>query len=43
MGSFGGRLVKTMDDGVLLEFSSVECAIAIQKQMAERNAGTTEK
>jgi class 3 adenylate cyclase len=34
----GGRLVKTMGDGVLLEFSSViaavECAIAIQKQMA---------
>jgi class 3 adenylate cyclase len=40
--SFGGRLVKTMGDGVLLEFPSVvaavECAIAIQKMMAERNA-----
>ena len=39
---FGGRLVKTMGDGVLLEFPSVvaavECAIAIQQQMAERNA-----
>ena len=38
---FGGRLVKTMGDGVLLEFPSVvaavECAIAIQQQMAERN------
>ena len=37
---FGGRLVKTMGDGVLLEFPSVvagvECAIAIQKLMAER-------
>jgi TolB-like protein/class 3 adenylate cyclase/Flp pilus assembly protein TadD len=40
---FGGRLVKTMGDGVLIEFPSVvaavECAILIQKQMAERNAG----
>jgi hypothetical protein len=39
----GGRIVKTMGDGVLLEFSSVvaavECAIAIQKLMVERNAG----
>jgi class 3 adenylate cyclase len=38
---FGGRLVKTTGDGVLLEFPSVvaavECAIAIQKMMAERN------
>ncbi len=43
---FGGRLVKTMGDGVLLEFPSVvaavECAIAIQKQMVERNAGVPE-
>ena len=39
---FGGRLVKTMGDGVLLEFPSVvaavECAIRMQQQMAERNA-----
>ena len=39
---FGGRLVKTTGDGVLLEFPSVvaavECAIAIQAMMAERNA-----
>jgi TolB-like protein/class 3 adenylate cyclase len=39
---FGGRLVKTTGDGVLLEFPSVvaavECAILIQKMMAERNA-----
>src|SRR5271157_1846262 len=43
---FGGRLVKTMGDGVLLEFPSVvaavECAIAIQQQMTERNAGVPE-
>ena len=39
---FGGRLVKTTGDGVLLEFPSVvaavECSIAIQAMMAERNA-----
>ena len=39
----GGRIVKTTGDGLLLEFPSVvaavECAIAIQKLMAERNAG----
>jgi len=44
---FGGRLVKTTGDGVLLEFPSVvaavECAIAIQKQMVERNAGVREE
>src|SRR5262249_50786526 len=38
----GGRIVKTTGDGVLIEFSSVvsavECAIAFQKLMAERNA-----
>jgi adenylate cyclase len=40
--AFGGRVVKTTGDGVLLEFPSVvaavECAIAIQKMMAELNA-----
>jgi class 3 adenylate cyclase len=44
--SFGGRLVKTTGDGVLLEFPSVvaavECAIAIQKMMAEGNASLPE-
>jgi adenylate cyclase len=34
IGSHGGRIVKTMGDGVLLEFPSVvaavECAIAVQ-------------
>jgi TolB-like protein/class 3 adenylate cyclase len=38
----GGRLVKTTGHGVLLEFPSVvdavECAIAVQAVMAERNA-----
>jgi adenylate cyclase len=43
---FGGRLVKTTGDGVLLEFPSVvaavECAILIQKMMAERSAALPE-
>ena len=42
----GGRIVKTMGDGLLLEFplvvGAVECAIAIQALMAERNAGAPE-
>ena len=42
----GGRIVKTTGDGLLLEFPSVvaavECAIAIQTLMVERNAGTPE-
>jgi TolB-like protein/class 3 adenylate cyclase/Flp pilus assembly protein TadD len=46
VAGLGGRIVKTTGDGLLLEFSSVvaavECAIAIQKLMAERNAGTPE-
>ena len=46
VGSFGGRLVKTTGDGVLLEFPSVvaavECAIAIQKMISERNATVPE-
>ena len=40
--ALGGRLVKTTGDGALLEFTSVvaavECAILIQRMMAERNA-----
>jgi hypothetical protein len=43
---FGGRIVKTMGDGLLLEFPSVvaalECAVAIQKLMDERNADFSE-
>jgi TolB-like protein/class 3 adenylate cyclase/Flp pilus assembly protein TadD len=39
----GGRIVKTTGDGLLLEFPSVvdavECAVAVQAVMAERNRG----
>ena len=46
VAGLGGRIVKTTGDGLLLEFPSVvaavECAIAIQKLMVERNAGTPE-
>jgi hypothetical protein len=42
VSDLGGRIVKTTGDGLLMEFPSVvaavECAIAIQKLMAERNA-----
>lgn len=42
----GGRLVKTTGDGVLLEFPSVvdavECALAVQAGMAERNEGLSQ-
>jgi TolB-like protein/class 3 adenylate cyclase len=41
----GGRIVKTTGDGVLIEFHSVvdavECALAIQAVMAERNEGVS--
>jgi TolB-like protein/class 3 adenylate cyclase len=42
---YGGRIVKTTGDGVLLEFPSVvdavECAVAVQAVMAERNQGVS--
>jgi TolB-like protein/tetratricopeptide (TPR) repeat protein len=42
----GGRIVKTTGDGVLVEFPSivaaVECAVAVQRLMAERNAAVPE-
>lgn len=42
----GGRIVKTTGDGVLIEFPSVvdavECAVAVQAAMAERNDGVPE-
>lgn len=41
IGEHGGRIVKTMGDGLLLEYGSVvdatRCVIAIQEGMAERN------
>src|SRR5215469_11836315 len=43
----GGRIVKTTGDGMLLEFPSVvdavECAVAMQAVMAERNNGVPEQ
>jgi TolB-like protein/Tfp pilus assembly protein PilF len=46
VAGLGGRIVKTMGDGLLLEFPSVvaavECAISIQKLMIERNADIPE-
>src|SRR5271163_1226822 len=46
VAGLGGRIVKTMGDGLLLEFPSVvaavECAVAIQKLMVERNADVPE-
>src|ERR1700741_86806 len=42
IASHGGRIIDTAGDGILAEFASVvnavECAVAIQKIMAERNA-----
>src|ERR1700722_8514339 len=46
VAGLGGRIVKTMGDGLLLEFPSVvaavECAVAIQKLMRERNSDVPE-
>src|SRR6516165_9513946 len=46
VAGLGGRVVKTMGDGLLLEFPSVvaavECAVTIQNMMAERNVDTPE-
>jgi adenylate cyclase len=42
VGDFGGRVIDIAGDGILAEFPSivkaVECAVAIQRSMAERNA-----
>ena len=44
---YRGRIVKTMGDGVLVEFGSavdaVNCAISIQSAMGERNASSPER
>jgi adenylate cyclase len=41
VGEFGGRIIDTAGDGILAEFGSVvnavECAVAIQRAMGERN------
>ena len=46
VAGFGGRVVKTIGDGLLLEFPSVvaavECAVTIQKMIVERNLQTPE-
>jgi len=43
---YGGRIVKTMGDGLLLEFPSVvnatRCVIEVQQHMAERNEAVEE-
>jgi TolB-like protein/Flp pilus assembly protein TadD len=43
---YGGRIVKLMGDGALVEFPSVvdavECAVAVQQGMAKRNADVPE-
>src|SRR4030095_3410186 len=44
---YGGRIVKTTGDGLLLEFPSVvdavRCAVDVQRGMAERNAALPEE
>jgi adenylate cyclase len=45
ISEYGGRIVKTTGDGLLLEFPSVvdavRCAVDVQRSMAERNAGVS--
>src|SRR6516225_10193677 len=46
IAEYGGRIVKTTGDGLLLEFCSVveavRCAVDVQRGMAERNAEVTQ-
>src|SRR5206468_3969865 len=43
IASLNGRIFKLMGDGMLVEFASVvdavECAVSLQRKMAERNLG----
>ena len=43
----GGRVFKTMGDGIFIEFpsvvSAVECALAVQRMMAERSQGVPDQ
>jgi tetratricopeptide (TPR) repeat protein len=45
LAEYGGRTVKSMGDGLLLEFPSVvdavRCAVDVQRGMTERNAGVS--
>src|SRR5215470_14481390 len=45
IAEYGGRIVKTTGDGLLLEFPSVveavRCAVDVQRGMAERNAAVS--
>jgi adenylate cyclase len=47
VGDFGGRVIDTAGDGILAEFPSivnaVECAVATQRKMAERNTAIEPK
>ncbi|MCZ6591872.1 MAG: adenylate/guanylate cyclase domain-containing protein [Alphaproteobacteria bacterium] len=47
IASHGGRIVKTMGDGLLIEFPSVvdavKCAVALQNGMAEREAAVSKE
>ncbi len=47
IAAHNGRIVKTMGDGLLVEFASVvdavECAVSIQRAMAEREADVPEE
>src|SRR5262249_39685456 len=47
LGERGGRIIDRAGDGILAEFASVvnavECAVAVQKIMAERNASIEPK
>src|SRR5215475_15506493 len=46
IGEHGGRIIDTAGDGILAEFGSVvnavQCAMAMQKTMAERNSQVEE-